>query len=83
MESVLVTCTLTAPAVWAGAIAAIVVLLTNTTAPAEAPPSFTVAPDRKPVPVMVTVFPPLVVPEFGVIEATVGAGFGAGGGGAT
>ena len=30
-------------------------------------------------PAMVTAVPPLVVPELGVIEVTVGAGFGGGG----
>ena len=72
--SVLVTTTLTAPAACAGVVAVIDVLLTTVTPVAAVPPSFTVAPARKPVPVIVTAVPPLAVPEFGVIELTVGAG---------
>ena len=48
-------------------------LFTRTTPVADVPPSFTVMPAKKPVPVMVTAVPPLVVPELGVIEVTVGA----------
>ena len=48
--------------------------LTIVTAAAEVPPSLTDAPAKKPVPVIVTVVPPLIVPEFGVMEVTVGAG---------
>ena len=73
--SVLVTTTLTAPAAWAGVVAVIVVLLTNVTPVAAAPPTLAVAPDRNPVPVIVTAVPPLVVPVLGVIDDTVGAGF--------
>ena len=75
----MVTTTSTAPAAWAGVVAVIDVLLTMVTPVAAVPPSFTVAPVRKPVPAMVTAVPPLVVPELGVIEITVGAGFGGGG----
>ena len=38
------------------------VLLFTVTAVAAVPPKLTVAPDRKPVPVMVTDVPPVVVP---------------------
>jgi hypothetical protein len=72
--SLLVTTTSTAPAEFAAVVAVIEVLLTTVTPVAAVPPSFTVAPDWNPVPVMVTVVPPLVVPEFGEIELTVGAG---------
>ena len=75
LASVLVTTTLTAPAVWGGVMAVIEVPLITVTAVAEVPPNFTDAPARKPVPVMVTAAPPLVVPELGVIAVTVGAGF--------
>ena len=76
LASVLVTTTLVAPAAWAGVVAAIVVLFTTETPVAEVPPSFTVAPARKPVPLMVTAVPPLMVPGLGEIEVTVGAEFG-------
>ena len=52
------------------------VLLTTVTLVAAVPPRVTVAPARKPVPVMVTAVPPAVVPDVGEIELTVGAGFG-------
>ena len=41
---------------------------------AAVPPMLTVAPARKPVPVMVTEVPPAAGPVFGVIEVTVGEG---------
>ena len=75
----MVTTTFTAPAACAAVVAVIDVLLTTVTPVAAVPPRFTVAPVRKPVPAIVTAVPPLVVPEFGVIEVTVGAGFGGGG----
>ena len=50
------------------------VALAMVTAAADVPPSFTDAPARKPVPVIVTAVPPLVVPELGVMAVTVGAG---------
>jgi hypothetical protein len=50
------------------------VLVTSVTPVAAVPPSFTVAPARKPVPVTVTAVPPLMFPELGVLEVTVGAG---------
>ena len=71
----LVTTTSTAPAACAAVVAVIVVLLLTLTPVADVPPNFTVAPARKPVPVMVTDVPPAVVPETGEIELTVGAGF--------
>jgi hypothetical protein len=70
----LVTTTLTAPAVCAGVVAVIDVLPTTVAAVAAVPPRLTVAPARKPVPVMVTAVPPFVEPVFGVIEVIVGAG---------
>ena len=51
------------------------VLLTTVTPVADVPPIFTVAPERKPVPVMVTAVPPEVVPDVGEIDVTFGAGF--------
>jgi len=74
--SVLVTTTLTAPAVCAGAVAVIEVALTTVTFVAEVPPSLTVAPDRKPVPVIVKAVPPATGPDVGATAVTVGAGFG-------
>ena len=55
-------------------VAVIEVLFTTLTPVAAVPPRLTVAPARKPVPVMVTAVPPFAVPLFGVIEVTVGAG---------
>jgi hypothetical protein len=43
------------------------------TAVAVTVPNITVAPDRKPVPVMVTEVPPVVGPEVGLMAVTVGA----------
>ena len=74
LASVFVTTTLTAPATCAGVVAVIDVLPTTFTLVAAAPPRLTVAPARKPVPVMVTEVPPAAGPAFGVIEPTVGAG---------
>jgi hypothetical protein len=70
---VLVTTTLTAPDACAGVVAVIDVLLTTFTFVADAPPRLTVAPVRKPVPVIVTAVPPDVLPVFGTIDPTVGA----------
>src|ERR1700738_168385 len=72
----LVTTTFTAPAAWAAVIAVIDVLLPTITLLAAVPPRLTVAPDRKPVPVMVTAVPPLTDPEPGEIAVTIGAGKG-------
>ena len=75
--SVFVTTTLALPEECAGVFAAMEVLLATLTPVADVPPIFTVAPERKPVPVMVTDVPPEVVPDVGEIELTVGAGFDA------
>ena len=71
--SLLVTTTFTAPAAWAAVVAAIDVLLTTVTPVAAVPPRLTVAPVRKPVPVIVTPVPPPAGPVLGVIDVTVGA----------
>ena len=67
-----VTVTVTAPALPAGAVAVIEVLLTATTLVAAAVPNVTVAPVAKLVPVMVTAVPPPVDPVFGDTLVTVG-----------
>jgi hypothetical protein len=69
----LVTVTVTAPALPAGVVAVILVLLTTTTFVAAALPKVTVAPEAKFVPVIVTAVPPNVVPLFGLTLVTVGA----------
>jgi hypothetical protein len=69
-----VTTTLTPPAACAGVTAVIVVALTTTTLVAAVPPSVTVAPARKFVPVTVTGVPPNVDPDVGETALTVGAG---------
>ena len=68
----LVTVTVTAPAVPAGVVAVMVVLLTTTTFVAAALPKVTVAPVAKFVPVIVTAVPPVVGPLFGLTLVTVG-----------
>ena len=68
----LVTVTLTAPAVPAGVVAVMLVLLTTVTFVAAVLPKVTVAPEAKLVPVMVTAVPPLACPLFGLTPATVG-----------
>jgi hypothetical protein len=73
----LVTVTLTAPAACAGVVAVIVVAFTTVTPVALVPPRVTVAPLTKPVPLIVTLVPPAVGPEVGLIPVTVGAGGGA------
>ena len=67
------TTTLTAPAECAGVVAVMEVELTTVTLVADDPPKLTVAPAEKPVPVIVTDVPPLVLPDVGEIELTVGA----------
>ena len=67
-----VTVTVTAPALPAGAVAVIEVLLTTTTLVAAVPPNVTVAPVAKFVPVIVTAVPPAVGPLFGDTLLTVG-----------
>src|ERR1700693_571404 len=64
----------TVPAVCAGVVAVIVPVPATVTFVAVFPPSFTVAPARKFVPVMVTAVPPLAVPDVGEMALTVGAG---------
>ena len=71
----MVTTTLTAPAACAGAVAVIEVAFTTFTPVAAVPPKLTAVPVRKPVPVIVTAVPPLVLPEDGETLVTVGAGF--------
>jgi hypothetical protein len=67
-----VTVTVTAPALPAGAVAVIEVLLTTTTLVAAVPPNVTVAPVAKFVPLIVTAVPPPVGPLFGETLLTVG-----------
>ena len=67
------TTTFTAPPACAGVVAVIDVLPATFTPVAAVPPRLTVAPARKPVPVMVTEVPPAADPVFGVIDVTVGA----------
>ena len=50
------------------------VALTNVTPVAATPPTRTVAPDTKFVPLIVIVVPPAVGPEVGDTDVTVGAG---------
>jgi hypothetical protein len=70
----LVTVTVAAPAVPAGVVAVMVVLLLTTTFVAAADPNVTVAPVTKFVPVIVTAVPPAVVPLLGLTLVTVGIG---------
>src|SRR5262249_47327614 len=72
--SALVTVTSTMPAVCAGVVAVIVVLLTTVTPVAAVPPIVTVAPAAKPVPVIVRAVPPLIEPDGGDTLVTAGAG---------
>ena len=67
-----VTVTVTAPALPAGVVAVIEVLLTTTTLVAAVPPNVTVAPAAKFVPVIVTAVPPSVDPLLGLTLLTVG-----------
>lgn len=68
-----VTVTVTGPAVPAGVVAVIRVVLATTTPVAAAVPNVTVAPVAKLVPVIVTAVPPDVEPVFGETLPTVGA----------
>jgi hypothetical protein len=68
-----VTVTVTAPALPAGVVAVIDVLLTTTTLVAAVLPNITVAPLAKLVPVMVTDVPPATGPVFGLTLVTVGS----------
>jgi hypothetical protein len=67
-----VTVTVTAPALPAGVVALIVVLLTTDTLVAAVLPNVTVAPAAKFVPVIVTAVPPTVGPLLGLTLVTVG-----------
>jgi hypothetical protein len=69
-----VTTTFLAPTVPAGVVAVIVVEFTTDTPVADAPPTVTVAPERKPVPVIVIEVPPVTTPELGDTFVTVGSG---------
>jgi hypothetical protein len=68
----LVTVTAAAPAAAAGVTAVICVALTTFTEAAALDPMFTVAPARNPVPVSVTVVPPVVGPLLGKTLVSVG-----------
>jgi hypothetical protein len=67
-----VTLTVTAPALPAGVVAVIDVLLTTTTFVAAVAPNVTVAPATKFAPVIVTAVPPAVGPLLGLTLLTVG-----------
>jgi len=67
-----VTVTVTAPALPAGVVAVMLVLLTTTTLVAAVLPNVTVAPVAKFVPVIVTAVPPVSAPLFGLALLTVG-----------
>ena len=67
-----VTMTEAVPAVPAGVVAAIEVALTTVTFVAAAPPIVTPVAPVKFVPVMVTLVPPPVGPEIGLMALTVG-----------
>jgi hypothetical protein len=69
-----VTMTLAEPAAWLGTVAVIEVAFTTETLVAAAPPTVTPVAPVKFVPVIVTLVPPAVGPEFGLTEVTVGAG---------
>src|SRR6478672_13779540 len=70
-----VTVTVTVPTeLTAGVTALIEVLLTNVTLLAASDPNCTVAPETKFVPVRVTVVPPVIGPEVGDMDESVGAG---------
>jgi hypothetical protein len=68
-----VTVTVTAPALPAGVVAVIEVLLTTITPVAALLPNVTVAPEAKFVPVIVTDVPPVAGPLFGDTLLTEGA----------
>ena len=76
--SVLVTVTSTTPAASAGVVAEMLAELLTVTPVAATAPNFTVAPDWKFAPVMVTAVPPTVEPEAGAILVAEGAGAGPG-----
>ena len=61
------------PAVPAGVVALMLVVLVTTTPVALVPPIVTVLPEMNPVPVIVTAVPPAVGPLAGDMPVTVGA----------
>jgi hypothetical protein len=69
---VFVTVTVAAPALPAGVVAVMDVLLTTTTLVAAVPPNVTATPVAKFVPVIVTAVPPALGPLFGDTPVTVG-----------
>ena len=71
---VVVTTTLTEPAVPGGTSAVMLVPLTTVKLVAATPPNVTPVTLEKFVPVIVTVLPPDVQPELGETEVTVGGG---------
>ena len=68
----LVAVTVTAPALPAGVVAVMLVLLATITFVAAVPPNVTVAPATKFVPLIVTAVPPAVEPLLGETLLTVG-----------
>ena len=68
------TWTLTAPATWALVLAWTTVGDVTVKLAAVVAPKWTAVAPMNPVPVMVTVVPPLVVPDVGVSEVMVGVG---------
>jgi hypothetical protein len=69
-----VTVTMIAPVPCAGDLQVIVVALTTTILPQATDPNLTVAPETKPLPVIVTGVPPATGPTAGLTRATVGTG---------
>jgi hypothetical protein len=72
----MVTVTSTGPAAWTGVVAVIVVAFTKVTPVAGLPPTLTVGPAAKLVPVIVIESPPSTDPLLGLTPLTVGAGGG-------
>src|ERR1700732_1925167 len=70
----LATTTLTVPAACEGVVAVIALAFATATFVPAIPPNVTVAPARKPVPVIFTEVPPLAVPELGEMPLTANAG---------
>ena len=71
------TVTSTVPALPDGEVAVIEVVELTVTPVALAEPNWTVSPEAKPVPVIVTLVPPEVLPLAGLTPVTVGATMGA------
>ena len=69
-----VTLTFTVPATWALVTALTTVGLVTVKDVAVVVPKWTAVAPMNPVPVILTVVPPLVVPDVGVSEVTVGVG---------